>query len=477
MNGDYTYEKLFVSDTVFNPAEKDFLIKLGALMTAGSNLNFDSSISSGYTYFGQFIAHDIARNDPRNFPRSPVSSPVYNRVSPFFDLNCLYGAGLAPAENSRTLLRLGMTTGEGTGGVTREFPYDLPRRADLSPIIPEDRNDDTLTVAQIHVAFIKFHNAVVKALGDDNRDETFAAARRLVTLHYQWIVLKDFLPKIVKPETLKNVIENGCLFYRPAPEKPFLAHEFAAAAFRVGHSMARNSYEWNRVLCSKGGRGKAELFHFAQFTGRGGLGRKKTLASFWIIDWTRFFDFSPLDLPRPADFNFAKKINAVVSPQLKYIIPKKLAPAAPPLEDYQRSLVNWDLLRGHALELPSGQSVARQMREKNPPEKIEIVPADFIAAKMPAELAERFAAKTPLWYYLLKEAEYQQAGEKLGDVGSRLVAETFIGLLRADPHSILNREWRPQFSPENRRESFGMIDLLKFIADRNQDFNELNALE
>jgi hypothetical protein len=57
-----------------------------------------------------------------------------------------------------------------------------------------------------------------------------------------------------------------------------------------------------------------------------------------------------------------------------------------------------------------------------------------------------FLQKTPLWYYVLKEAEVQAGGNSLGEVGSRIVAETLIGQLRNDPSSYLAQAavWVPE---------------------------------
>jgi len=66
-------------------------------------------------------------------------------------------------------------------------------------------------------------------------------------------------------------------------------------------------------------------------------------------------------------------------------------------------------------------------------------------------LAPTLADKTPLWAYILAESTAtayrvvngaivgaQRAPFRLGPVGSRIVAETFIGLLASDPNSIIN---------------------------------------
>ena len=74
---------------------------------------------------------------------------------------------------------------------------------------------------------------------------------------------------------------------------------------------------------------------------------------------------------------------------------------------------------------------------------------------------------TPLWYYILKEAEVFCHGRTLGPVGGRIVAEVFIGLLLADPTCFLNiyPNWKPEagkFGCEEEGE-FSMADLITFV--------------
>jgi hypothetical protein len=106
-----------------------------------------------------------------------------------------------------------------------------------------------------------------------------------------------------------------------------------------------------------------------------------------------------------------------------------------------------NLLRGYRLGIPTGQSVARELgidpltREQlltfPDPSSEEASPVDD------ALVDGGFLEETPLWFYVLKEAEVVERGERLGPVGSRIVTETIIGQLRADPTSFLNMGWDP----------------------------------
>src|SRR6202011_2604775 len=76
-----------------------------------------------------------------------------------------------------------------------------------------------------------------------------------------------------------------------------------------------------------------------------------------------------------------------------------------------------------------------------------------------------FEHSTPLWYYVLKEAEVMATGLHLGPVGGRIVGEVFIGVLKANPLSYLaaNPSWRPTLPMRGGGTGdFRMVDFLTF---------------
>lgn len=108
-----------------------------------------------------------------------------------------------------------------------------------------------------------------------------------------------------------------------------------------------------------------------------------------------------------------------------------------------RSLAVRDLLRGETTGLPSGESVAQHI------------------GAPPVTAGEgSWPHGTPLWIYVLDEARHHGGGDRLGEVGGRIVAEVLIGLLRADPASYLNGEpgWRPTLPAAGP--AYGLADLL-----------------
>lgn len=470
----FSYDRLFPSGADFFDVED--LKTLGIVMTAESAAISHSSIPAGYTYLGQFIDHDLSRlkiitpDGSPPLPDVPIDlNSTINECSPFFDLESLYGKG--PAFNkelyeSNTLLKVGetMIDGNGTGGVKKTFPNDLPRKTGSSTAeLIDDRNDENLAIAQTHVAFIKFHNAVVKSLGDDDSQELFEKARETVVRHYQWAILHDYLPRIIKYSVLDDVLSNGNKFFFPTVKKPFMPVEFAGAAFRFGHSMVRNRYQWNKVFRDGGTKKSATLSDLIDFTGSQGLTsgtvKKEHLLSVWAVDWRRFYEFQTRPDPMGEQFNFAPKIDTGIAPALGNL--RQSVGGG--------SLAFRNLLRGWTLRLPTGQAVAQAMRAK-------VLDSEKLKKLLPDNLKNKFSEKTPLWFYILAEAEIEEQGERLGEIGSRIVAETFAGLIKVSPISILREpDWKP-FLGQDKANEFKMPDLLKFIAAQNQDFDELNPL-
>ena len=119
-----------------------------------------------------------------------------------------------------------------------------------------------------------------------------------------------------------------------------------------------------------------------------------------------------------------------------------------------RSLAVRDLLRGYTFGLPSGQAVAKAMN----------VPV-LSAAELGVDHLVDPMAEVPLVYYILKEAEVQHNGERLGDVGSRIAAEVLIGLIGSDPRSYLcaTEDWKPTLASAVPGD-FTMADLLRFAG-------------
>ena len=422
------------------------------------------TIPAGYTYFGQFVDHDITFDITSLTDKIDDPREIENFRTPGLDLDSVYGTGPSvqpylydPASGPKAKFLLGKTVKTPTkrpGEEIEEKPNDLPRAQSKVALLGDPRNDENLIVAQMHVAFLKFHNKLVDKLG------SFEEARKTVVWHYQWIVLNDFLRRILDTDQLDEVLYKGRHFYR-YQKYPFIPIEFSVAAYRLGHSMVRAVYDYNRVFTlhnistdSKLTEATLELlFAFTQKSDSApdqGPGLRPTLPSNWIIDWRRFFE---LEGTKPGSVGLSRKLDPYLAEPLANL-PNVPAPS---------SLAVRNLRRGLKLGLPSGQRVAKYMGLH------ALSPAEIAASGPDGAKAKElgFDVETPLWYYILKEAQIRGKGERLGEVGSRIVAEVFVGLLEGDKGSYLSSEpdWQPTLGKVPGR--FTMADLLDFVGDVN----------
>ncbi|MBW4545460.1 MAG: hypothetical protein KME25_13580 [Symplocastrum torsivum CPER-KK1] len=426
----------------------------------------NKDVPAGYTYLGQFIDHDITFDTTalQEIIVDPLA--VRNFRTPMLDLDNLYGSGPSVQPylyqlSDPELFLIGKTNAQPGGGdssLPTQLPNDLPRAESGLAIIGDPRNDENLIVAQLHLAFLKFHNKIVAGIRDGSiqqespiRKSAFEEARDLVIWHYQWIVLHDFLRRILDNEQLDQVLNGGRRFYKFEKE-PFIPIEFSVAAYRLGHSMIRAIYDYNRVFTPRpGGVVPASLellFNFTAKSGPQGEFTSVPIPSDWIIDWRRFFEIDP-----KVPVGFSRELDPFLVDPLKNLpnVPKP------------NSLAVRNLQRGRSVGLPSGQSIAKFMGFK-PLAKSKIAqgPDGKVAKK------HKFDIESPLWYYILKEAQIQGQGKRLGQVGSRIVAEVFVGLLQADSSSFLarNPDWKPTL-PAEKAGTFTMADLLRFVDDIN----------
>ena len=447
------------------------------------------SMTAGMTFFGQLLDHDITLDLRSRLLDRAQPERTVNFRSPAFDLDMVYGDGperspelyvqsagdikfiVEPIAGSEKVSRLGA------------LRYDLPRDATGTAIIGDSRNDENIILSQLHLAMLRFHNAVtdhLRALPEHRGASPraiFEQAQRLVQWHYQWVIVNEFLPQTIGQDRVEALLRDGTKFYAVAAAQeldigrrgqrnsrdahnprdgrsrgvaePRIPVEFSAAAYRFGHSQVRPSYRLNFGAASG-----AEFFAFVFDDSqnptagdpndlRGGFRAPRR-----FVDWQTFFNFGD------GNFRPNKRIDTRISTVLM-ALPGSRAPAPGLPTDGVQSLASRNLIRHVNFGLPSGQAIAARMN----------VPA-LSAAQLPELASQGLSESTPLWYYILKEAEVMEGGQRLGPVGAGIVGEVFMGLLLSDGASYLSSqpEWKPTLPSAGGAGTFRITDLLRFAG-------------
>jgi hypothetical protein len=410
-------------------------------LTPNPNNPDNPTMTAGFTFLGQFIDHDLTFDPTSSLERQSDPESVANFRTPALELDSVYGSGRGASPH----LYDQTSPGASKFLIDAIAPRDLPRNSQGTAIIADPRNDENVIVSQLHLAFLKFHNAVVDYLqagGVVDPNEAFDEAQRLVRWHYQWIVLHEFLPKTVGQSLVDNVLRRGRRFY-DWRNAPFIPVEFSVAAYRLGHSQVRPGYIANFAGDVGNTPFKRHIFDATiplsdpdpdDLRGGKRAGRR-------FVDWQTFFDFDD-GRSKPN-----KRIDTTLSSPLFNLI----SPAINMLE-MPRSLAQRNLLRHLTFGLPAGQWVADAMQVKR------LRAADF------ADLQSfGFHERTPLWIYILREDQTKEDGKRLGAVGGRIVAEVLTGVLQGDRMSYLRQDpdWTPTLGTSG---TFGMTDLLKFAG-------------
>lgn len=446
-------------------------------------------VPAGYTYLGQFVDHDLTFDTTSTLDPMDNSRPT-NRRTPCFDLDSLYGLGPIA---SPYMYRDGIRLIEGVN--------DLPRQGGRA-IVGDPRNDENSIICNLHMAFIRFHNAVADRLEAarpalKNSRELFDLARNEVRWTYQRILVEDFLPRIVSNETLQafefrrdpapsGLSRNVAAFALYTPDKRgAIPLEFSAAAFRFGHSMVRTGYHLND-------RFGALIFakNEAQPNPDNSLiGLQPLPPNHVIDDWGLFFprpdgrsrSSTPGDKDEHNDegaggdvrrLQFAYRIDTTFVNPLAYLPPQVVN------NDGMGNLGARNLLRGRKLQLPCGQAVGEALGVPLL-DRCHLVLRDKGAGdgmQTFKPLPPQLSIKTPLWFYLLAEAQaplvdwwlrrpldgdgrpqafseeelLAAAGAtatQLGETGGRIVLEVFHGLLDADAESYRNHPAAADWSP------------------------------
>lgn len=461
----HSFFRLFdVPEAYFKP---EALRNLSAAQNAIS-LHAGNEILAGYTYFGQFVSHDLTkvkRSDAIPSSRPVPTDELIQERTPSLDMDCLYGSGLqdsdVPFEPNGEFYS--ENTKKKTGSTARDNLeiIDLPRGVGdrgLLARIPDSRNDENFILSRLHVLFMNAHNQLLRRHIDAHGPgpKTFENTRKELTLIYQLIVKHDYLAKII-PDEMLGLLETEPFFlikgqketvnplFNSVPgSEPRIPLEFTGAAFRFGHSMVRSAY----FLTEAEKVDPVGLVRLFQLTGRGGLEGGTTNAHV-NLDWSKFFDKDTA--------HHAQGINTQLRPEMQRLLNEMPG---------NKDLNLRNLLRGNELGLPDAQSCMKFLLGKRPKYKClqdeliedsEFPTSTFLDANRPhvdqMELGHirqasvwDFPNQMPLWTYILMEPSrlknYKHS--RLGVLGSTIVAEVFRSLFISSRTALYNPHTYPE---------------------------------
>jgi hypothetical protein len=448
----------------------------------------ESGIPAIYTYFGQFIDHDLTFDPNSTFQKKKDPDATINFRTAAFDMDNIYGRGPGDQpylyDTDGVSFRLGdpITQGNPAGA------FDLQRNGAGRALIGDPRNDENAIVSQLQGLVLRFHNRMAA-----EHDVPFAELQEKVRHRYQYVVLNDFLPRIVSAAVLDSLKVNGVFDKSKLRlfndlKHPFIPVEFSTAAYRLGHSMIRPGYRLNDTVL-------LPIFPISADATAGklpfpeGLTGFRRLISDWALDWGRFIDLdtrdygvdtgttTPNDQQQLQNFRrlqFAYRIDtALVEPLIN--LPASVAGDPPP------SLALRNLLRGREFGLPSGQQVAQAIGV-TALEDSQILIGQGIKGSLntlpniTTIAGSVFNGNCPLWTYILAEAMQNQVDvnipvtdgkvistPQLGQVGGRIVAETFLALMFADGGSYIAKDahWAP-----DGNHGYGLKDFLNYALGK-----------
>lgn len=380
--------------------------------------NRNNNLSAGWSFFAQFISNDLTYNSKDKHP--------------YFDLYSIYGNDEINYLFSNDKFILGSND------------TDLFRNINGDPIIPDSRNDDNYIIAQLHVLFLLFHNKLIdyySSRTDLNIPNLFSYVKKQVIYYYQWIIVNDFLSRLIDNDILNSICAYKTRYYSTNDHDGAIPVEFAIACFRYGHFTLNNYYNIAHNY-------DISLGDLHKFT-------KGNLPEF-CIDWTKFFniyDDSKPQCSKKIDTEIARDLNDLKQPPHGcYSKPKDM-------NHEFNSLYLRTLLRSQQYNLPSGQNVARLMG-------ISPISIDTLKQFDTNDSLQKNSMldNTPLIIYILKEAEIFKKGEMLTGCGGIIVAEVLLSILINDPNSYFNSndKWTPSL-PSRENNDFTIGDLITFI--------------
>jgi len=425
------------------------------------------TIPAAFTFVGQFIDHDLTMNAV-NLTLDQNDAVIVDNASPIIDLDSVYGprSVLDNALQRPDGKPYGIFDEQGKFKlVKRGKGFDLPRfkQDGLEPaFIVDGRNDENQLLLQLHILIQRVHNKIIdeKSAGHwgSKPQDVIDAVRKQVVLNWQSVVLHDYMPRIIRKDILGDILtqikikgDGKHLEYGNLKHKPYrdlvtgrnvvrLPHEFAIG-FRFGHSQLRPEYKLNEgppVL----------LFNNRRVNDADDLRGSRKLSESHVIDWDVFYP------QQPQDIHDSLAIDGKVTPPA-FDLPET---AIPDDIKFIGNLPQRNLIRSRMIGVAAGEDLAKFYGVA------ALAESDIVDSKNHPEARALFSQdgefRTPLWYYVLKEAEVQAGGQMLGELGSRLVGEVLAGALYYGDDFRFDDHWKSGITGKHE---VTLRDLIEFV--------------
>jgi hypothetical protein len=414
------------------------------------------NIPAGYTYLAQFAAHDLTINSEDRIDLLSKAKVDNLQARPLI-LDSLYANGPmissfcyrhAPPQSAESAwLRLETVSGENGASPRRDIGRLCEGAAGSRagrPLVADARSDNNAVLSQLVALFSMVHNAAVRVSAANFPDETpfahYKRARLATTVAYRTILRKDLLKRLLDPEVYHYYDRSRSRrrFLAKGTVKNPVTREFAHATYRMGHAMVRPFYKFNEYNNDTHPIDRVLMRTSASEPAATPLDRT------WIAEWSRFFDVP--NVSTPDKLQHSMKIGPGYGTRLN-------AHFKQPDETAGSGLAMLDLLRSAASGVRKLSSLRRAfaLAPDTFPKKTwltdekkhraileawatrETPPAGYgglFPSKIRPELIAEFIDNPPLGLFVMIEASQPPwNGERLGPLGSVILAETFFRAL------------------------------------------------
>ncbi|MCC2608060.1 peroxidase family protein [Planctobacterium marinum] len=399
------------------------------LLSLGEVCNKQDQIDSGdmelrlsaiYTYFGQFIAHDIAKFSNQNHQPSDTFFGIaraFNNIANPLNLESLYG------NDNIGIDKRGKFCLFSKDGVNR---YDIPRDNNGTPLLADERNDQNLLISQFTLIWMRYHNHLIQS------GKSFEEAKRQTKNVYHYLIKWDFLKKIMFEDlwSLYFGDETAAPAIQLDAANSDIPAAFHSATFRFGHNMVRHFY-------AIGQQRGVTLSEILAKTNHGGFGRSDLrivsdapMNKLYRVNWHTFIN-DPT--------NKAMELSAKVKINVPQLTSREFI-----------SMSTRNLMRAHDFGVADAQTYIERYIRYYPQLKRYFsyftAPQYWLFSGFTHTdlIPERYTLfnSTPLWFYILREGAKLRSlvrshssdlyGKKgiLGPLGSLIVGQVFSKLLQ-----------------------------------------------